>query len=101
MLEPVWKFPVQNLGRERLDSLPRMFGGGEPSSISADHQSQNMLDGACKLGCVVQNGGIFLVELFCGHAAPEPIAEGAGVWPNFVFHEQEAGEKIHVVERAG
>ena len=57
--------------------------------------------GSGQCGFEVFNGGIFLVELFCGHAAPEPIAEGASVWPNFVFHEQEAGEKIHVIERAG
>ncbi len=60
-----------------------------------------MFDGAAEFGGVVEKGGIFFVEHSGGCASPEAVAQSAELGADTMFDQQEAGDEIGIVKRAG
>ena len=75
LLQAVGGIAVEDLRSELFDGVSGVFGGGEPSGVSANNQAEDVLDGAAEFGGVVEEGGVFFVEYSGGGAAPETVAQ--------------------------
>ena len=52
---------MQHLRGELFRGMARVFGGGEPPTISTNHQAKNVLDGTAEFGGMVEEGRVSLL----------------------------------------
>ena len=62
LLQAVGRVAMQDLRSEFFSGVAGVFGGGEPTGVSANHQAKNVLDSAAEFGGMVEDGGVFFVE---------------------------------------
>jgi len=74
LLQAIGCDAMEDLRGQFFGGVAGMFGGGEPASVSADDQAQDVLDGAAEFGGVIEDGGVLFVQHSCGGAAPEAVA---------------------------